>query len=133
MKRVDVTVAAAGALTLLLSACSLAPPLKTPVIDAGSAYQEMGQWTRAQPGEPLPRDSWWMFYGSAQLDELQTRLMAGNPTLAAALADYEQARAYNDQARAGLFPTLGVGADVERERESAQCPAAGSDHADLLQ
>ena len=89
MKRVDVTVASAAALTLLLSACSLAPPLETPVIDTGSAYQEMGQWTRAQPGELLARDSWWMLYGNAQLDELQTRLIAGNPTLAAALADYE--------------------------------------------
>ena len=127
MKRVDArVVASAAALALLLSACSLAPPLKTPVIATGSVYQEMGQWTQAQPGEPLARDSWWTLYGNAQLDELQTRLMAGNPTLAAALADYEQARAYSDQERAGLFPTLGVGADVERERESLNAPLRGA-------
>jgi NodT family efflux transporter outer membrane factor (OMF) lipoprotein len=125
VKRVDVAVASGAALTLLLSACSLAPALKTPVIDTGSAYQEMGRWTRAQPGETLARDSWWTLYGSAQLDELQTRLIAGNPTLAAALADYAQARAYSDQERAGLFPTLGVGADVERERDSLNAPLRG--------
>ena len=38
----------------------------------------------------------------------RARLIAGNPTLAAALANYAQARALADQARAGLFPTLGL-------------------------
>ena len=100
------------ALTLLLSACSLAPPLKTPDIPTGDAYKELGPWTTAQPADRLPRDSWWTLYDSAELDQLQQRLIAGNPTLAAALADYAQAKALSDQARAGLFPTLGLSAGV---------------------
>src|ERR1700722_5810163 len=105
-------------LTLLLGACSLAPPLKTPVVPTADAYKEMGPWTRAQPADRLPRDSWWTLYDSADLDELQKRLIDGNPTLAAALANYAQARALSDQARAGLFPTVGVDASVQRNRES---------------
>jgi NodT family efflux transporter outer membrane factor (OMF) lipoprotein len=114
-----------AALTLLLGACSLAPPLKTPEIPTAVAYKEIGPWTQAQPGDRLPRDSWWTLYGNAELDELQKRLIAGNPTLAAALAHYAEARALSDQARAGLFPTLGLGAGVERARESINDPLRG--------
>ena len=46
----------ASALTLLLGACSLAPPLKTPEIPAGDSYKELGPWTPAQPADRVPRD-----------------------------------------------------------------------------
>jgi NodT family efflux transporter outer membrane factor (OMF) lipoprotein len=127
MKRVNGVrgVAAAGVaveLTLLLGACSLAPPLKTPVVPPGDAYKELGPWTSAQPADRLPRDSWWSLYDNQELDELEKQLIAGNPTLAAALADYAQAKALADQARAGLFPTLGVNGSTERARESVHAP-----------
>jgi NodT family efflux transporter outer membrane factor (OMF) lipoprotein len=125
MKKVDAIRSCAAALTLLLGACSLTPPLKTPVVPTAAAYKEIGPWTQAQPGDRLPRDSWWTLYDNAELDALQKRLIAGNPTLAAALANYAQARALGDQARAGLFPTLGVGANVERARESLNDPLRG--------
>src|SRR5271157_873184 len=70
-----------AALMLLLGACSLAPPLKTPDIPTADAYKEMGPWTQAQPADRLPRDSWWALYGNTELDELEKRLIAGNPTL----------------------------------------------------
>jgi NodT family efflux transporter outer membrane factor (OMF) lipoprotein len=119
------SVALAVTLSLALGACSMAPPLKTPVIPTGDAYKEIGPWTPAQPADRLPRDSWWTLYDSAELDDLQKRLIAGSPTLAAALANYAQARALSDQARAGLFPSLGVNASVQRNRESANAPLRG--------
>jgi NodT family efflux transporter outer membrane factor (OMF) lipoprotein len=109
-------------LTLVLGACSLAPPLKTPQIPTTDAYKELGPWTPAQPADRLPRDSWWVLYGNTELDELEKRLIAGNPTLAAALADYAQAKALADQARAGLFPTLGLNAGIQRANESRHAP-----------
>jgi len=115
-----------AALGLLLSACSLAPPLKTPVVPAGDAYKEIGPWTQAQPADRLPRDRWWALYGNTELNELERRLIDGSPTLAAALANYAQARALADQAHAGLFPTLGLSASVERDRESIHAPLRGA-------
>ena len=123
MKKVNGAVALA--VTLTLGACSLAPPLKTPDIPTGDAYKELGPWTQAQPADRLPRDSWWTLYDSVELNDLQKRLIAGNPTLAASLASYAQARALSDQARAGLFPTLGVGASASRNRESTNAPLRG--------
>jgi NodT family efflux transporter outer membrane factor (OMF) lipoprotein len=113
------------ALILMLSACSLAPPLKTPVIPTADAYKETGPWTQAEPADRLPRDSWWSLYGNSELDDLEKRLIAGNPTLAAAFANYAQARALADQARAGLFPTLGLNASAQRNRESVNAPLRG--------
>src|SRR3979490_867097 len=111
-----------AALALLLGACSLAPPLKTPDIPTAAAYKEIGPWTQAQPADRLPRDSWWTLYDSAEVDALQTRLINGSPTLAAAWANYAQARAISDQARAGLFPTLGLNASATRNRDSLNRP-----------
>jgi NodT family efflux transporter outer membrane factor (OMF) lipoprotein len=125
MKRVEGLPRYGAALTLLLAGCSLAPPLKTPQIPTAPAFKEIGRWTQAQPADRLPRDSWWTLYDNAQLDELQKRLIAGNPTLAGALANYLQARALRDQARAGLFPTLAADASVQRSRESRNYPLRG--------
>jgi NodT family efflux transporter outer membrane factor (OMF) lipoprotein len=125
MKRLNGIRWSGSALTLLLGACSLAPPLKTPDIPTAAAYKEVGPWTQARPGDRLPRDSWWTLYDNLELDELQKALIAGNPTLAAALANYAEARALRDQARVGLFPTLGVGANLERARESVNDPLRG--------
>jgi NodT family efflux transporter outer membrane factor (OMF) lipoprotein len=122
MKRVKSLPWSGVGLTLLLGACSLAPPLKTPVVPTADSYKEMGPWTRAEPADRLPRDSWWTLYDSVELDELQKKLIDGNPTLAAALANYAQARALADQARAGLFPTLGLSGGVARNRDSLDRP-----------
>ena len=122
MPKVNATIGLAVSLALSLSACSLAPPLKVPQVPTGDAYKELGPWTHAQPADRLPRDSWWTLYDSAELNELEKRLLDGNPTLAAAVANYAQARAMSDQARAGLFPTLGVSAGVQRDRDSVNAP-----------
>jgi NodT family efflux transporter outer membrane factor (OMF) lipoprotein len=107
---------------LLLDGCSFAPRLQTPAVPSGEAYKETGSWTQAQPADRLPRDSWWTLYDNVELNGLQQQLITGNPTLAAAIADYAQARALSDQARAALFPTLGLNASVERQRESVNAP-----------
>jgi NodT family efflux transporter outer membrane factor (OMF) lipoprotein len=113
---------------LLLGACSLAPPLKVPPLPTGDAYKELGPWTPAQPADRLPRDSWWTLYDNAELDELEKRLIAANPSLAAALANYAQAKALSDQARAGMFPTLGLNASAVRAHNSANAPITTAPH-----
>src|ERR1700679_323267 len=125
MKRAKGLGGPGAALTLLLGACSLAPPLKTPDIPTGDAYKEIGPWTPAQPADRLPRDSWWTLYDNTELDDLEKKLIAGNPTLAAVRVIYGQPRALSDRARAGLFPTLSLDPSHQRERHSANAPFYG--------
>jgi NodT family efflux transporter outer membrane factor (OMF) lipoprotein len=94
-------------------------------VPTGDTYKELGQWTHAEPADRLPRDSWWMLYETPEIGDLQRQLLAGNPTLAAALANYAQAQALERQARAGLFPTIGLNSGVSRARESANAPLTG--------
>jgi NodT family efflux transporter outer membrane factor (OMF) lipoprotein len=116
----------AAAAMLLAGGCSFAPTLKTPEVPTADTFKETGSWTQAQPADRLPRDNWWTLYQVAELNDLQNQLIVGNPTLAAAVADYSRARALSDEARAGLFPTLGVNASVERARESLNAPLRGA-------
>jgi NodT family efflux transporter outer membrane factor (OMF) lipoprotein len=125
MKRVRPWHCRAAVVMLLLGGCSLAPRMQTPQVPTADSYKESGSWTQAQPADRLPRASWWTLYGSGELDDLQKQLLAGNPTLATAVADYARAQALSDQARAGLFPTLGLNASVARQRESVNAPLRG--------
>lgn len=118
--------ALAAAFATLLAGCSLAPPLVMPDVPVAETYKEQAPWTPATPADRLPRDAWWTLYGDAELDRLQRELVDASPDLAAALARYEQAQAYGDQQRAGLFPSLGLGTDASRERQSATRPPTGS-------
>jgi NodT family efflux transporter outer membrane factor (OMF) lipoprotein len=93
-----------------------------PEVPTADSYKELGPWTQARPADRLPRDSWWTLYDNAELDGFEKRLIEGNPTLAASLANYAQARAIADQARAGLFPSVGLNADVERAHVSPHAP-----------
>jgi len=117
------TVGAAAA--VLLGGCSTAPKLTMPDVPVAPAYKEAGPWTPAQPADGLPRGNWWTMFGDADLNDLQTRLLAHSPDLAAALARYNQAKAFSDQLRSGLFPSLVLGANAQRDRQSAARPLRG--------
>jgi NodT family efflux transporter outer membrane factor (OMF) lipoprotein len=106
----------------VLGGCSLAPALKVPDVPIALSYKEEAPWTPAKPADELPRDAWWTLYGDAQLDALQARLLDNSPDLAAAFARYQQARAFTDQLRSGLYPTLTGSANVQRIRQSESRP-----------
>ncbi len=113
---------AAFSCTLVLCGCDLAPSYKRPVVAVPANYKEAGPWTAAEPADTLPRGPWWESYGDPELDRLETQVRVSNPTLAAAAAAYEQARAYTAQAEAGLFPLVSVGGSLSRNRQSAHRP-----------
>jgi NodT family efflux transporter outer membrane factor (OMF) lipoprotein len=124
MARTDLLLAAL--LAAGLAGCSMAPTLDLPEIATAAQYKEQAPWTAAAPADRLPREAWWTLYKDAQLDDLQKQLIAGSPDLAAALARYEQARAYGEQLRSGLFPRVSLAGGASRERQSETRPPAGS-------
>jgi NodT family efflux transporter outer membrane factor (OMF) lipoprotein len=110
------------AAAVTLSGCSMAPRLTIPDVPTAAVYKEAGPWTPAQPADGLPRGDWWKLYGDADLNALQTRLIEHSPDLAAALARYNQAKALSDQQRSGLFPSLVLGANAQRDGLSNMRP-----------
>jgi multidrug efflux system outer membrane protein len=100
---------AVAAAALTLAGCSLAPAYSPPAFTTPPTYKETGLWTPASPADAAPRGDWWTAYDDAVLDGLEQRIESGNPDLAAALARYDEARADAAEARAALFPQVGVG------------------------
>jgi outer membrane protein TolC len=111
----------------VLGGCSLAPTYRTPNLPPMPASFKEGDtaWKAAAPADRQPRGKWWTVYADDTLDNLETRLDANNPGLAAALARYDQARAYESQLGAGLFPHLGAVANTGRARQSDNRPLRG--------
>jgi len=103
-------------LGLMLAACAVGPDYRRPVQDVGVAYAHApeGQWRQAEPGVVALDPGWWHLFQDAGLDELMARMPSGNPDIAQAEAQFREARAALDAARAGQFPSVGLSSSVSR-------------------
>jgi multidrug efflux system outer membrane protein len=107
---------------LAVSACTMAPVYHVPVTPSAAAYKETKGWTTATPLDGQPRSAWWQGFGDPVLSALETRAEAASPTIAAAVARYDQAVALADRAGAERVPEVSVGPSLSRERLSAGRP-----------
>ena len=111
-------------LTVVISACSLAPAYEIPHgVAAAPVYKESGDWKTAGPVDQRRKGSWWSVYHDPGLDALESKASDANQDVKAAFARLQQARAATRVARADLFPSFGVGASATRARASANSPA----------
>jgi len=99
---------------LVLSACASAPDYQRPAVAVPAAWKNMEGWKLATPGDHLTRGPWWEVFGDANLNALVSQVEVSNPNVQIATAQYRQARALTDQARAGLYPSLGATASATR-------------------
>jgi NodT family efflux transporter outer membrane factor (OMF) lipoprotein len=120
-----------SAALIVVAGCSLAPPYRVPEVAVPTAFKEAGPWTGAAPSDAVDRGGWWRIYGDPALDQLETRIESANPTLAEAVARYDQARAFAAEATAGLYPRIGAGASLTRNRQSDNRPLRGSNQPDV--
>ena len=110
--------------------CSLAPAYSPPPMATPPAFKEVGPWTEATPADALNRGDWWTFFGDARLNQLEGRIEASNPTLAEALARYDEARAFAAEASAGELPRIGLSTSVTANRQSDNRPLRGANEPD---
>jgi multidrug efflux system outer membrane protein len=86
-------------------------------------------WKIAAPSANLPRGVWWQLFGDAELNRLETLALTNNQNLAAAAAQFEQARALAAAARSEFYPQLTAGGtpngDITRQRTSVNEPQNG--------
>jgi multidrug efflux system outer membrane protein len=116
---------AVAAALLSLSGCSLAPDYHRPEVAAATTYKEVPSgWTVAAPAADAAPAAWWEAFGDPVLTDLESRIEKGSPSLAAAVARYDEAVGQLHAARADLYPTIGVGGSAERDRTSAHAPTS---------
>ena len=119
------------ATAVALAGCSMAPDYHVPATVTPAVFKENGPWVAATPGGPAALGHWWSLYGDSRLDALEARIEQGNPTLAEALARYDEARADLRIDRSALFPTIGLAGDATDNRQSDNRPLRGSNQPDL--
>ena len=105
---------AAALIPLVLSGCMLGPDYKRLPAIAAAQYKELAGWKAATPSDTLDRGAWWSIYHDPVLDGLQRQVAASNQTLKAQEAAFRQAVAAVAEARAQLFPTVGVTTAAQR-------------------
>jgi len=104
------------------SGCTVGPKYHPPVVQAPSAYKELGDWKPAQPNDQNLGGDWWTIFQDPQLDALEQQINVGNQNLKAAEAQFRQARAALRYNRADYYPTVTAGASATRTRVSARRP-----------
>jgi multidrug efflux system outer membrane protein len=109
---------------VLLAACSMAPDYRSPQTAVPPAYKELAGWTVATPMDEVRRDAWWEAFDDPVLNDLEVRAEGASPTLAAALARYDQARAVARIDASDLFPQVSAVGDASRQRQSGGRPLA---------
>jgi NodT family efflux transporter outer membrane factor (OMF) lipoprotein len=110
----------------LLAGCTVGPDYVRPAVETPTAYKETGNWKLAQPRDLEQRGSWWKVYKDPLLDSLEEQVSISNQNLAKAAAQYRQALALVQSARAGYFPTVTGGVSSTRSRASATTVAQPS-------
>lgn len=129
--------AALGALVLLAGCKAVGPNYSRPVYQAPATYKETGatavapppnppggSWQPASPSDSMLRGNWWEIYHDAQLNGLEERVTAQNPSLRSALETYLAARDQIAAARSLFYPTLSAGVSAAHLKVSENRPFA---------
>ena len=103
----------------LLAGCTVGPDYVRPEVQTPAAYKE---WATASPGDSVPRGKWWETFRDPVLNRLEEQVDISNQNIRAAEAQYRQALANADAARAALYPTLNANVQGARSRYSALVP-----------
>jgi len=104
---------------MLLIACTMGPDYIRPTAEAPDGFKELNGWKRTQPKEDIIRGAWWELFNDPQLNLLEEKVNISNQNLVAAEAQFRQARALVQAARASYFPTATISPSYTRSLRSS--------------
>ena len=102
----------------LLTGCMVGPKYKRPAAPTAPEFKEAAGWQPAQPADQQIRGKWWEDYDDTDLNAYEEKVEVSNQNLKLAITQFTQARAAIQYNRANLFPFLGAGIGVTRQRGS---------------
>ncbi len=95
-----------------LTSCKMGPDYERPPQAMPTTYKSTTQPTTA----PALTSQWWQLFGDPQLNSLEESAVAGNPTILAAMARVEQARAAARITGSQFYPTITLDPSIQRAR-----------------
>lgn len=102
-------------LAFALSGCApVGPNFERPAAIVSPQFKEIKGWKIATPRANEPKGEWWSVFHDPELDRLERVVVVSNQAIKADEANYRQALALINEARAGLFPTVNGTGSAER-------------------
>ncbi len=117
-------VASALAATALVGCAPVGPNFLKPAAIVSPEFKEIKGWKVATPRASEPKGDWWAVFHDPELSRLEAAVAISNQTLKADEANYRQALALINEARAGLFPTVTGTGSATRSSPAATSLAA---------
>lgn len=114
-----------------LAGCALAPTYEIPKQAVPNGYKEAGPWQIATPSDQLLRGDWWQLFNDQTLNSLEEQINTSSQDLAAALARYNQSKAYEVEATSAMYPTVQAIGGFSDNRQSDNRPLRGSNQPDV--
>jgi NodT family efflux transporter outer membrane factor (OMF) lipoprotein len=117
---------AALLMALVLGACAVGPNYHRPSAPVPQRFKEAEGWKPAEPREAASGSQWWSVYNDTTLDDLEKQIDVSNQTLKQSEAAWREAVAVVSEARAQLFPTVGVTAQGTRSKQTSGSLPSGT-------
>ncbi len=106
---------AALATVAALSGCApVGPDFVRPAAIVSPQFKEIAGWKIATPRASEPKGDWRSVFHDPELDRLEYAVAISNQTVKADEANYREAVALINEARAGLFPTVNANSSLVR-------------------
>ena len=106
--------------SLAISGCNAGPDYVRPPVAIPAQFKETPKvWIIAKPQDNLDRGQWWSIFNDPQLNALEEKVNISNQNIVQAAAQYRQASALVDEARASYFPTIAASAALTRQKQSS--------------
>jgi multidrug efflux system outer membrane protein len=119
-------VTALAGLAIVMAACHpVGPNYHTPPAPQAATWRTEGPWRQGEPKDQIPKGAWWEIFQDAELNRLETRVLAANQDLVSASARLEEARALASVAISNFYPRAGVSPSFQKYRLSANRPSLG--------
>ncbi|MDD5580737.1 MAG: efflux transporter outer membrane subunit [Methylobacter sp.] len=106
-------------ISMSISACTVGPDYHRPETPVPVKFKELNGWKEAQPRDNELPGKWWEIFKDAYLNTLEEQVDIANQSLAQAEAQYRQAQALVQTARAAYFPTATGTATTNRFRAAS--------------
>jgi NodT family efflux transporter outer membrane factor (OMF) lipoprotein len=101
------------AVAFALAGCApVGPDYVQPAAIVSPHFKEVKGWKLATPRANEPKGQWWTVFHDPELNQLASVVVVSNQTVIADEANYREALALINEARAGLFPTISATASL---------------------
>ena len=92
--------------TALAGCAPVGPNFLKPAAIVSPEFKEIKGWKVATPRASEPKGDWWAVFHDPELSRLEAAVAISNQTVIADEANYREALALINEARAGLYPTV---------------------------